>query len=120
MSAEALAGLYDSRVKSSPNDDSSSIVDWHRLKTGGRLLAGPDHLRNWNALTRELDAAALAALRHLPDHEAAQVVAELQRKGDAIRNPSAWVTKTCQGVQNIARATAYYPAPPQPPGSQGT
>ena len=62
MSAEALAGLYDSRVKSSPNDDSSSIVDWERLKTGGRLLAGPDHLRNWNALTREIDAAALAAL----------------------------------------------------------
>ena len=31
MSAEALAGLYDSRVKSSPNDDSSSIVAWERL-----------------------------------------------------------------------------------------
>jgi hypothetical protein len=70
----------------------------------------------------ELDAAALAALRHLPDHEAAQVVAELQRKGGSIRRPSAWVTKTCQGVQNIIRAsaTAYYSAPPRPPGSQGT
>ena len=71
---------------------------------------------------RELDAAALAALRHLPDREAAQVVAELQRKGDAIRNPSAWVTKTCQGVQIIIRAsaTAYYSAPTRPPESQGT
>ena len=67
--------------------------------------------------SRELDAAALAALRHLPDYEAAQVVSELQRKGDTIRNPSAWVTKTCQSVQNIIRAsaTAYYSAPSRPP-----
>jgi hypothetical protein len=69
--------------------------------------------------SRELDATAVAALRQLPEHEAALVVAELQRKGDAIRNPSAWVTRTCQpeGVLRNYPHTFDPAAPPRPPDS---
>ena len=118
--AEAPAPKDAPRGSPPPKDKEN---DTRNLSPAARAWSPPAPAPPPPEKPRELDAAALAALRHLPDHEAAQVVAELQRKGDTLRNPSAWVTKTCQGVQNIIRAasaTAYPPRLRYPQESQGT
>ena len=66
------------------------------------------------ARSLELDAEATKALAQLPERKAAEVLRELARKGEDVRNPSAWVTRTCR---RVAREPARPAALPRAPAS---